>query len=90
MTAGNCVSCKKLPGQLFKLAEPLRDKILNGSIPDIITEQFRHMLDYFGSRRSSVVPASLLSDGFGNAFAGKYESIFCVNQGSPQERGCQF
>ncbi|MCL2211965.1 MAG: PEP/pyruvate-binding domain-containing protein, partial [Treponema sp.] len=30
--------------------------------------------------------SSLLEDNFGNAFAGKYESIFCTNQGTPEER----
>ena len=30
--------------------------------------------------------SSFLEDGFGNAFAGKYGSVFCVNQGSPEER----
>ena len=30
--------------------------------------------------------SSFLEDGFGNAFAGEYESVFCVNQGSPEER----
>ncbi|HQP12196.1 MAG TPA: PEP/pyruvate-binding domain-containing protein, partial [Candidatus Omnitrophota bacterium] len=29
---------------------------------------------------------SLLEDAFGNAFAGKYESYFCANQGTPEER----
>jgi len=27
-----------------------------------------------------------LEDAYGNAFAGKYESYFCANQGSPDER----
>jgi hypothetical protein len=30
--------------------------------------------------------SSLLEDAFGNAFAGKYESYFCANQGTPEER----
>ena len=34
--------------------------------------------------------SSLLEDAFGNAFAGKYESIFCVNQGTPDQRYAQF
>jgi len=34
--------------------------------------------------------ADLLEDSFGNAFAGKYESIFLVNQGSLEERYEQF
>jgi len=34
--------------------------------------------------------SSFLEDGFGNAFAGKYESVFCVNACSPEERLLQF
>jgi hypothetical protein len=30
--------------------------------------------------------SSLLEDAFGNAFAGRYESYFCANQGTPEER----
>jgi hypothetical protein len=30
--------------------------------------------------------SSLLEDGFGNAFAGKYRSVFCANQGDPESR----
>ena len=33
-----------------------------------------------------VCSSSLLEDNFGNAFAGKYESVFCANQGTPEER----
>ena len=31
-----------------------------------------------------------MEDAFGNAFAGKYESIFLVNQGEPQHRYAEF
>jgi hypothetical protein len=44
------------------------------------------MLEYFGQSPIVVRSSSLLEDNFGNAFSGKYESVFCVNQGSPQER----
>jgi hypothetical protein len=43
------------------------------------------MLDYFGQSPFIVRSSSLLEDNFGNSFAGKYESIFCANQG-PRER----
>ncbi|MDR2729714.1 MAG: PEP/pyruvate-binding domain-containing protein, partial [Treponema sp.] len=33
---------------------------------------------------------SLREDNFGNAFAGKYESVFCANQGTPEERYAAF
>lgn len=81
---------QKLPEHYFTMAEPLREKILNGFMPEIITDQFAQMLDYFGQSPVIVRSSSLLEDGFGNAFAGKYESIFCVNQGNPQERYINF
>ena len=34
--------------------------------------------------------SSILEDGFGNAFAGKYESIFCSNTGTAEERLFEF
>ncbi len=81
---------QKLPENYFNLAEPLRKKIIKGSMPEVIIDQFTQMLDYFGQSPVIVRSSSLLEDGFGNAFAGKYESIFCVNQGNPQERYANF
>ncbi len=71
-------------------AETARQKILGGAFPDYIMESFQDMLDYFGQSPIIVRSSSLLEDGFGNAFAGKYESVFCVNQGSPAKRLEQF
>lgn len=70
----------------YKYAEELREKILNGKFPENIQEKFVQMLEYFGQSPIIVRSSSLLEDNFGNAFAGKYESIFCVNQGTPEER----
>lgn len=81
---------QKLPEHYFTSAEPLREKITNGLMPEVINDQFMQMLDYFGQSPIIVRSSSLLEDGFGNAFAGKYESIFCVNQGNPQERYVNF
>ena len=44
------------------------------------------MLEYFGQNPFIVRSSSFLEDGFGNAFAGKYESVFCVNRGNEEER----
>jgi hypothetical protein len=44
------------------------------------------MLEYFGQSPIIVRSSSLLEDSFGNAFTGKYDSVFCPNQGSPEER----
>lgn len=70
----------------YKYAAELKDKLLRGSFPRDIQEQFVQMLEYFGQSPIIVRSSSLLEDNFGNAFAGKYESVFCVNQGTPQER----
>ncbi len=72
------------------LAELMRKGILAGHFPDDVREMFRRMLDYFGQSPIIARSSSLLEDGFGNAFAGKYESVFCVNQGSPEERLAAF
>ncbi|MCP4709271.1 MAG: pyruvate, phosphate dikinase, partial [Planctomycetes bacterium] len=55
-----------------------------------IEEQFNNILDYFGQFPFIVRSSSLLEDNFGNAFAGKYESVFCVNQGPREQRIAEF
>jgi len=77
---------QKTPEGYFTCAAELKEKLLQGSFPQDIREQFIHMLEYFGQSPIIVRSSSLLEDNFGNAFAGKYESVFCVNQGTPQER----
>ena len=70
----------------FEAAEELKEKLLTGRFPGKIREQFQKVLDYFGQNPFIVRSSSFLEDGFGNAFAGKYESVFCVNRGSEEER----
>ncbi|NLX70245.1 MAG: pyruvate kinase [Clostridiales bacterium] len=77
---------QKTPEGYYKYAAELKEKLLHGSFPKDIQEQFINMLEYFGQSPIIVRSSSLLEDNFGNAFAGKYESVFCVNQGTPQER----
>ena len=67
-------------------AEEARRRILSGTFPSFIRGQFLTMLEYFGQSPIIVRSSSLLEDSFGNAFTGKYESVFCPNQGSPEER----
>jgi hypothetical protein len=74
----------------FKVAALLREKMKNGKFPSEIKEQFQQIIEYFGQSPIIVRSSSLLEDAFGNAFAGKYESIFCVNQGTPDERYMHF
>jgi len=50
-----------------------------------ILDQMQTMLIKIGKQPLIVRSSSLLEDSFGTAFAGKYESIFCPNQGSLEE-----
>lgn len=70
----------------YKYAAEFKEKLLHGAFPKDIREQFVQMLEYFGQSPIIVRSSSLLEDNFGNAFAGKYESVFCANQGTPEER----
>lgn len=81
---------QKTPEGYFSLAPELKEKFLHGKFPEVIREQFYQMLEYFGQSPIIVRSSSLLEDNFGNAFAGKYESVFCTNQGSPEERFEEF
>ena len=72
------------------VAPLIREKLLHGEFMPSIKEQFRSMLEYFGQSPIIVRSSSILEDGFGNAFAGKYESVFCPNQGTPEERYEEF
>jgi pyruvate,water dikinase len=65
-------------------------RFLEGAFPEEVEEQFHNLLDYFGQAPIIVRSSSLLEDSVGNAFAGKYRSEFCANQGSPEERMSSF
>ena len=71
---------------LLENASVARERILRGAFPDDIEHQFMEMLNYFGQSPLIVRSSSLLEDNYGNAFSGKYESVFCANQGTPAER----
>ncbi|MFZ3207588.1 MAG: PEP/pyruvate-binding domain-containing protein [Geobacteraceae bacterium] len=81
---------QRSPEGYFTAAARLRENLLQGYFPDDIREEFQKMLEYFGQYPIIVRSSSLLEDGFGNAFAGKYDSFFCVNQGTPEQRYRQF
>ncbi len=74
----------------YKFAPQLREQILAGHFSDDMQELFRKMLDYYGQSPIIVRSSSLLEDNFGNAFAGKYDSVFCANQGTPEQRYAEF
>ncbi len=66
--------------------QEIEERFLAGRFSSTIREQFRAMLDYYGQAPIIVRSSSLLEDSFGNSFAGKYRSIFCANQGNPEDR----
>jgi hypothetical protein len=70
----------------YKYGKELEEALKTGTFSDAIKKEFIHILDYFGQNPIIVRSSSFLEDGFGNAFAGKYESVFCVNRGSLEER----
>ena len=70
----------------YENATRARRLIITGSFPDRTVRQFQEMIDYFGQSPFIVRSSSLLEDNFGNAFAGKYESVFCANQGPRTQR----
>jgi pyruvate,water dikinase len=71
---------------LLEGVENARQRMLSGNFPESIKNQFMEMLEYFGQSPIIVRSSSLLEDNYGNAFSGKYQSVFCANQGSPKER----
>ena len=74
----------------FTFAKVLKEKMIYGVFPEEIMEFFQQIIEYFGASPIIVRSSSLLEDDFGNAFAGKYESIFLANQGTPEQRYIQF
>ena len=74
----------------FELAEKFADKLMGGVFSETMREQFTRIIEYYGQDPYIIRSSSILEDGFGNAFAGKYESVFCANRGSAEERLLEF
>jgi pyruvate, water dikinase len=77
---------QKRPETFLQGLEEGRKRILEGSFPEGILEQYQGMLDYFGESPYIVRSSSILEDARGNAFSGKYESVFVANRGSREKR----
>jgi len=63
----------------------LQKDFMAGRFPPDTLEEFRSLLDGVGAQPLIVRSSSLLEDNFGTSFAGKYESHFCPNQGTPEQ-----
>ncbi len=61
------------------------EDFLAAPLPDYVVVQIREVVESLGDSPLIVRSSSLLEDNFGFSFAGKYNSYFCANQGTPEE-----
>ncbi len=78
--------------QKYKPEEEMRqdypmivEDFVNSEFPPGVVQRLETLLTTVGNKPLIVRSSSLLEDNFGTAFAGKYESIFCPNQGTIEE-----
>jgi hypothetical protein len=78
--------------QKYKSEEEMRAEypqivgdFIRGKFPPDIIDRLSSILEEVGKRPLIVRSSSLLEDNFGTSFAGKYDSFFCPNQGTPEE-----
>ena len=64
----------------------VREAYAAGRFPADIVAGLREVLAQVGDQPLIVRSSSLLEDNFGTSFAGKYESYFLPNQGTPEEK----
>ena len=72
--------------EYFSLADEFAERLHTGKFSREMEEQLVKLLEYYGQDPIIVRSSSILEDGFGNAFAGKYESVFCSNSGDMDQR----
>ena len=56
-----------------------------GRFPPEVVQRLREILGEMGRKPLIVRSSSQLEDSYGTSFAGKYQSFFCPNQGTPEE-----
>jgi hypothetical protein len=65
--------------------DKLKMEFQAGKFPPEILVELKDLLGNIGKKPIIVRSSSLLEDNFGTAFAGKYDSYFCPNQGTDDE-----
>ncbi len=75
----------KTPEEIRRDYPHILDDYQRATFPPDVRERLRELLETVGPQPLIVRSSSLLEDNFGTAFAGKYESHFCPNQGTPEE-----
>ncbi len=63
----------------------VREAYLQARLPGYVVVQLQDLLERIGSRPLILRSSSLLEDSANTSFAGKYDSFFLPNQGTPQE-----
>ena len=76
--------------EFFTLADEFAQRLRTGKFSRDLEEEFVKLLEYYGQDPIIVRSSSILEDGFGNAFAGKYDSVFCPNSGDLEQRLQEF
>lgn len=81
---------QRSPDGFLSAGATLHELLGTGTFPETVREQFVALLEHFGQAPIIVRSSSLLEDNYGNAFAGKYDSFFLANQGTPADRLAAF
>jgi len=63
----------------------IQEQFQAGQFPPEFLQLLKELLHQMGSEPLIVRSSSQLEDNFGTSFAGKYDSHFCPNQGTPEE-----
>jgi hypothetical protein len=71
--------------QIWSEYPQLKKEFEAGKFPPEILVELKNLLSNIGNKPLIVRSSSLLEDNFGTAFAGKYDSHFCPNQGTAEE-----
>jgi len=75
----------KSEAQMRREYPSIQSQFSTGKFPEEIITSLKEVLNQAGRQPLIVRSSSLLEDSFGTSFAGKYDSFFCPNQGSPKE-----
>jgi hypothetical protein len=71
--------------QIYSEYPQICEQFERGALPPEVLERLRGILTAVGSNPLIARSSSQLEDNFGTSFAGKYQSFFCPNQGTPEE-----
>ncbi|MEZ4769559.1 MAG: PEP/pyruvate-binding domain-containing protein [Caldilineales bacterium] len=75
----------KMPDEMIADYASLPQRFAAGKFPERVIHDLQHLLEELGNAPLIVRSSSLLEDNVNTSFAGKYDSIFSSNQGTPEE-----